>query len=137
MDGSFYLGGVDADADEARHVGHGVFIAEIEGHGSEFWGDVVEIGQGSGVEGEKLAVLDEGFDGVFAGLNEIVLSASCEELAEHFFVGGVVFHGDLDASFLGEVVDDGLGNIFGPTEQAEFLWFGGSGSCCGGGSCGA
>ena len=127
LHGGFYLGGVDADSDEACHVRYGEFVPWIKGHGAEFRGDVAEVREVLRVEGEQLTVFDEGLDGVFAGLNEIVFSTSSEELAEHLFVGGVVFYGDLDASFLGEVVDDALRNIFGPAEEAKFLFFGGGG----------
>ena len=125
-DGGFDLVRVHDDADEAGHERHGKLVARIKGHAAEFGGEVAEVGEGGLIEGDELVVLDEDLHGVFARLDQVVLAAAGEELADQLFVRAVVLDGDLDPGLLGEVIDDSLGDVLRPAEEVEFLFLGGS-----------
>ena len=101
------------------------FVAGVEGEVEEAGVEVARVGDFVAVEGQEEVGFDEGLDGVFAGLDEVVAAAARKELGEHFLVGSVVFDRDVDAGLLLEGVDDRARDIFRPAEEVERLGGGG------------
>ena len=116
--------GIVNNADKAGHPGDGELVVRVKRHVAELGGEVFQVGDFLLVEFLQEVLLDHGLHGVFARLNQVIGPASGEEFGQHFLVGGIILHRDLDAGFLREFVDHGLRHVFAPGEEFEgFVFF--------------